>query len=90
MFAESYFNKAGVRVFDIAVNGKVLESKVDILKHKGKNFPLWLQFVNIASVDGKLEISLRRVIQNPTLNGIYISGPRIGRTAIGGFEDGTC
>lgn len=87
---ESYFGKNGARVFDVAINGKVLDAKVDIHKRVGKSKPMYLQFDNIQPVDGKLTISLKRMVENPTLNGIYIEGEGIGTTAIGGFEDGSC
>lgn len=41
-------------------------------------------------MSGKLTISLQKVMENPTLNRIYIEGQGIGTTAIGGFDDGTC
>lgn len=74
LFVESFFGKNGARIFGIHINGRVVDMKVDIHKRVGKNKPLYLQFDNIVPVDGKLTISLKSELNNPTLSGIYIEG----------------
>lgn len=90
-FVESFFGKVGERTFDVAINGETLIADLDIFARVGMDTPLYLQFGGIETTPGGfLTISLKKKIENPTLNGIYIQGAGIGNTAIGGFENGQC
>lgn len=52
--------------------------------------PLFKQYPGIKSVGGFITVSFTKVVENPFVNGIYITGPGAGTRAIGGLEDGSC
>jgi hypothetical protein len=71
--------KAGKRVYDIALQGKVLKSKFDLFV-ENNNAPTLLSFENIEVTDGFLTLELNASVNNASISGIAI----IGNAAKGG------
>lgn len=88
LFAESYFKEAGKRTFDVLINGKPVLKAFDVFAAQGYKKPGYKGFDGIVPVGGYLTIQLKKVVENPFLNGIVISGAGAGSKAIGGPDVG--
>src|SRR5690606_24159305 len=64
--------KAGQRVFDISVEGKMVKDDLDMYLENG-NKELVLTFRNVVVKDGMLNIDMEASADNATLSGISIS-----------------
>ena len=65
--------KAGKRVYDIALQGKVLKSDFDLFV-ENNNAPALLSFENIEVTDGVLTLELNASVNNASISGIAIIG----------------
>ena len=65
--------KAGKRVYDIALQGKVLKSDFDLFV-ENNNAPALLSFENIEVTDGVLTLELNASVNNASISGIAIVG----------------
>ncbi|MBK8947042.1 MAG: family 16 glycosylhydrolase [Ignavibacteriae bacterium] len=72
MFAEKSFDTIGKRIFDVHVEGILLEDNLDILSHVPKNAAYDLVHDNIEVVDGILEFNFSAELDRPILSGIVI------------------
>ncbi|MFT3744795.1 MAG: glycoside hydrolase family 2 TIM barrel-domain containing protein [Pyrinomonadaceae bacterium] len=70
LFAETKFDEAGKRIFDISVNGKVLAERLDIAAKVGRNRAFAIREEVIAS--NGLNFQLISKIGDPVLSGIRI------------------
>lgn len=90
LHAESYMDGPGQRVCRTSINGVVKERAYDVFARRGKNRADYEVYYVVKSVGGFITISFRKIVQNPFINGIFISGPRASLLAIAGREDGSC
>lgn len=79
LFAEVYYDGSGERVFDIKVEGVVVQSAFDIWQAAGgKNRPITRSYVALVS-DGRLDIDVvpnpAHPADEPLINAIQVSGP---------------
>ncbi len=65
----------GKRVFDVAVENKVVSEQFDATAAAGWNVAL-VQSYKVEVTDGNLDIDLLKEIQNPAIKGIEIIGPK--------------
>jgi len=72
MMAENYWTEAGKRIMDIWVQGKLVESNLDLFQRVGRSIPYQKTVVNVAVPDGILDIHFSAVIDNPLINGISV------------------
>jgi hypothetical protein len=71
-FAEIYFNSAGQRIFNVAINGSTVLSNFDIVAQAGGgNTAVDRQFVTNVT-NGQISIQFFGVIQNPKISAIEI------------------
>jgi hypothetical protein len=71
-FAETYFNAAGNRVFDILLENTVVRSYYDIFAVAGgKNIATSLTFTVVVT-DGRLNIAFQNRVNNPLVNAIEV------------------
>lgn len=84
LFAETFFSKAGSRLFDIFINGVAKQKDVDVFNIVGKNVGLILDFPGISPQGGHITITLIKAVENPMISGIMIEGPKAGQNAVGG------
>jgi hypothetical protein len=72
-FVEYYFNAAGARVFDVAINGTQVLGNFDILAAAGgKDIALAKSFTATASANGTITIRFTSVVNNALISGIEI------------------
>jgi beta-galactosidase len=62
--ADSYQNAAGQRLFDIAINGKVVAEKLDIFAEAGGRNRALVKTFSVAAPDGMVRLSVPRVEQD--------------------------
>ena len=72
MMAENYWTTTGKRIMDIWVQGKLVEKDLDLFQRVGISKPYQKTVVNVAVVDGILDIHFSGVIDNPLINGISL------------------
>jgi hypothetical protein len=72
MMAENFFTAAGKRMFDIAVQGTVVEKNLDLFAKVGKGVQYQKVVTNVIVNEGLLDIHLMSSIDNSLLNGISI------------------
>jgi hypothetical protein len=73
-FAEIYFNQAGKRVFNIAINAKTVETNLDVFALAGQNTAVDKTYAVTSS--GQITIQFLPVVENPKISAIQIvSGP---------------
>jgi hypothetical protein len=72
-FAETFHSveAAGQRVFSMNVNGQKFKD-FDVFAKAGGANRAYVEPVNVAVTDGKLDITFTRDVQNPVINGIEI------------------
>ncbi len=73
-FCENKYIRPGQRVFDIAVNGKVIWPRFDILRHGMPNEAVVVSREIVVPADGRLEISFRAYVDNAKINLIRLCG----------------
>ena len=72
MFAEEYFSSSDQRVFDIYVEGKLIENNFDIYARANQNTAYDIDVNNVEVNDEIMEINLCAEKNNPQLNGLVI------------------
>jgi hypothetical protein len=74
-FAETYFTAAGQREFDVAINGTIVLSNLDVFATVGENAALVEQFTATANSSGQIVIALTEgSVNQPLIMGIEIRG----------------
>jgi len=73
-FAETYFNAANRRVFDVTIEDKPVLQNLDVWKELGRNTALEKTFP-VEVTDGKLNIAFSGTVNHATLSGIKIVKP---------------
>jgi hypothetical protein len=71
-FAETYFTTAGKRVFSVAINGKTVLSNFDIVAQAGASFKAIDKPIPVSVTDGKINIHMIPITENPMLNAIQV------------------
>lgn len=71
-FAEIYVTEPGQRIFNILINGSMVEEYFDVLGAAGGRFKAIDKDFTVVS-DGEIVIQLAPVLQNPKLNAIEIT-----------------
>lgn len=72
MFAEKYFDTIGKRVFDVHVEGVLIENNLDILSHVPKNAAYEIKVENVEVIDEILEFNFSAELDRAVLSGIVI------------------
>ncbi len=72
MMSENYFTAAGKRLFDIAVQGNVVEKNLDIFAKMGKAVQYQKIIPNVVVKEGILDIHFMSLVDNAVINGISI------------------
>jgi len=73
-FAEIYFNSAGLRVFNISINGTQVETNFDIFAAAGGNNKAIDKSYTVAVTNGTIDIQFTASANNPKVSGIQITG----------------
>lgn len=73
MFNEPFYDKKGVRVFDVSLQGKKVLAGLDIFERVGKNNALDYRFETQVT-NGILQIGFGKVVEYPCVAGIEIRG----------------
>lgn len=71
-FAETYHTGAGLRVFNVSVEGQSRLTNVDIFKTVGANTAMSERIADVNITDGQLNIGFQGVTENPKVSGIVI------------------
>lgn len=71
-FAETYHSAAGMRVFNVLIEGQKRLNNIDIFKTVGANAALAERIADINVADGKLDIRFEAVTENPKVSGIVV------------------
>ncbi len=72
-FAEQYWNAAGKRLFDVAMNGQTRLSNLDIFNEAGGKYTaLVKQLDNVQVMNGKLVVTLSASVDYPAISAIEI------------------
>ena len=75
-FAETYWDAAGSRLFNVTINGSEVLANFDIFaKAGGENIAVAEQFSAVASSTGQIVIQFTTVKDNAAVNGIEIEPP---------------
>lgn len=74
-FCEVAYDRAGVRVFDVSLNGRKIIEKLDIFAKAGKNKALDFTFDDVEAVNARLDIEFGYQVEFPCIAGIVIEGP---------------
>ncbi len=72
MMSENYFTAAGKRLFDIAVQGVVVEKNLDLFAKVGKGVQYQKVVPNVSVTEGMLDIHFMSLVDNAIINGIAI------------------
>jgi hypothetical protein len=73
-FAETYWSAAGIRKFNVQINGNPVLTNFDIFAVAGgKNIANIQEFQGVADQDGKITIQFTTVMDNAEVSGIEIS-----------------
>ncbi len=72
MMAENYFTAAGKRLFDITVQGVVVEKNLDLFAKIGKGVQYQKVVPSVSVTEGLLDIHFMSLIDNAIVNGITI------------------
>jgi hypothetical protein len=73
-FAENYFNSAGQRIFNIRINGNIVQTNFDMVQQAGGAFRAVDMTYTVTTSTGKIDIDLIPVLAQPSINGVQISG----------------
>lgn len=71
-FAETYHASAGLRIFDVLVEGQPTLTNIDIFKSVGANAAMTQQVSDIDVSDGSLDIHFQATTENPKVSGFVI------------------
>ena len=72
-FAETFHERAGVRVFDVVVNGKTVLADYDILAKAGKRMKAVTETVDVAAdAAGKLAVAFKTKRDQALVNGLEV------------------
>jgi beta-glucanase (GH16 family) len=85
MMAENYFTAPLKRVFSVAVQGKVVETNLDLFARIGKSKPYQKIVQNVTVTEGILDIHFMNTVDYSVLNGIQIIAAP---AAVGSQENG--
>jgi hypothetical protein len=72
LMSENYFTAAGKRLFDIAVQGNVVEKNLDLFAKMGKGVQYQKIIPNVVVKEGMLDIHFMSLVDNAVINGITI------------------
>ncbi len=72
MMAENYWTDVGKRIMDIWVQGKLVETNLDLFQRVGRGKPYQKTVVNVAVPDGILDIHFSGLIDTPVIDGISV------------------
>jgi hypothetical protein len=81
---EPHYSEAGKRVFGIAVQGKTILERLDLIAQVGKNRAFDVKVENVTVDSGRLEITFPRIEEFPCIAGIVIEGPVTRKINCGG------
>ena len=73
-FAEIYFSSAGMRAFDVLIEGAIVVSNLDVFAQVGRNTAHDVT-VSVGVTDGMLNITFRSLINNAKVSAIVIRTP---------------
>ncbi len=74
-FVEPHYDTAGVRVFDVTLQGKKVIEALDILGKVGKNHALDTTYEHVRVTDGLLTIGFPPRVEFPCIAAIEVVGP---------------
>ncbi len=72
MMSENYFSATAKRIFSVAVQGKIVESNLDLYAKVGKSKVYQKIVQNVVVTEGILDIHFMTTLDNAVLNGIQI------------------
>ncbi|MFZ4620290.1 MAG: family 16 glycosylhydrolase [Bacteroidota bacterium] len=72
MMSENFFTAAGKRVFDVSVQGTVVEKDLDLFAKMGKSVQYQKVVPNVLVTEGLLDIHFMPSVDNAVINGITI------------------
>ena len=78
-FCEPHYDKAGVRMFDVSLQGKRVIEGLDIIAKVGKNHALDYDFPGVVVSSGSLNIEFTAKVEFPCIAGIEVVGNNIVR-----------
>lgn len=73
-FCEPHYNTAGVRVFGVKLQGRIVLTNLDIFARVGKDRALDFAFTNIAVTKGWLDIDFIPQVEFPSIAAIAVEG----------------
>lgn len=73
-FNEPAYNKAGVRVFGAAIQGRQVITKLDVFARVGKNKALNLAFPGVIVTNRTLRVAFTKEVEFPCIAGVVIEG----------------
>jgi hypothetical protein len=73
MMSENYFSQPGQRIFDIAVQGIVVEKNLDLFAKVGKGVQYQRAIPNVKVTEGLLDIHFMSLVDYAVVNGIVIT-----------------
>lgn len=71
-FSENYFNKSGMRLFDVAVEGQVIIENFDILQSAGGPVTVYVVSVMANVTDGYFSVEFIPKVNYPTISAIEV------------------
>jgi hypothetical protein len=73
-FCEPFYGAAGLRVFDVKLQGSTVLKDLDIFARVGKNRALDYGFTNVVVTNGWLDIEFVRRVECPSIAAIVVEG----------------
>jgi hypothetical protein len=73
-FCEPHYDRAGVRVFDVKLQGKTVIENLDIFARVGKNRALDYAFDDVRVTNGRLDIDFVHRVEFPCIAAIAVEG----------------
>ena len=73
-FCEPHYNAAGVRVFDVKVQGRTVLQNLDLFARVGKNRALDFTYTNIMVTNGWVDIDFVPRVEFPSIAAIAVEG----------------
>ena len=74
-FVEPAYDRPGVRVFGVSLQGKPVIESLDIFARAGRNKALDFTFKDVAVTDGRLKIDFNYQVEFPCIAAIAVEGP---------------
>ena len=85
-FAETYWNSAGKRVFDVSANGQTVITNLDVYAAAGGSNKAYDQTFNVTVSNGTLILAFTPIIDNAIVNALEVKGsPPSGSSVYGVF-----